>query len=81
MVGSLSSRMPRRSRLVNTAATYEEHLRNVARWRSIERQRAGLPPLPEAAPLDTLVTPAPAAPGAEPPVSGAAIRPPQPAPR
>ena len=63
------------------AATYEVHLRNVARWRSIDRQRAGLPPLPEAAPLDTLVTPAPAAPGAEPPVSGAAIRPPQPAPR
>lgn len=30
------------------AATYEQHLANVARWRAIERQRAGLPP--EAAP-------------------------------
>ncbi len=26
------------------ARTYEEHLRNVARWREIERRRAGLPP-------------------------------------
>nr|WP_314434507.1 endolytic transglycosylase MltG [uncultured Brevundimonas sp.] len=26
------------------ADTYEEHLRNVARWRQIERQKAGLPP-------------------------------------
>jgi UPF0755 protein len=38
------------------ANTYEEHLRNVARWRQIERQKAGLPP--EAA--------APAAPGMSP---------------
>ncbi|WP_438851157.1 endolytic transglycosylase MltG [Brevundimonas nasdae] len=30
------------------AATYEEHLRNVARWRQIERQKAGLPPEAEA---------------------------------
>ncbi len=35
------------------ANTYEEHLRNVARWRQIERQKAGLPP----------EAPAPAAPG------------------
>jgi UPF0755 protein len=26
------------------ARTYEEHRANVARWRAIERQRAGLPP-------------------------------------
>ncbi|QIF81593.1 endolytic transglycosylase MltG [Brevundimonas sp. 'scallop'] len=26
------------------ALTYEEHLQNVARWRQIERQKAGLPP-------------------------------------
>ena len=26
------------------ALTYDEHLRNVARWRQIERQKAGLPP-------------------------------------
>ncbi len=30
------------------ASTYDQHLANVARWRAIERQRAGLPP--EAAP-------------------------------
>ena len=38
------------------ARTYDEHLANVARWREIERRKAGLPP--EAAP--------PAAPGAVP---------------
>jgi UPF0755 protein len=35
------------------ARTYPEHLANVARWRAIERERAGLPPVvavPEAAP-------------------------------
>ena len=34
------------------APTYEQHLENVARWRAIERRRAGLPPEPavEAAP-------------------------------
>jgi UPF0755 protein len=33
------------------APTYEQHLENVARWRAIERRRAGLPPerAPEAA--------------------------------
>ena len=36
------------------ALTYEEHQRNVARWRQIERQKAGLPP----------EAPAPVAPGA-----------------
>lgn len=41
------------------ARTYPEHLANVARWRAIERQRAGLPP--EAAP---------AAPAAADPVTG-----------
>ncbi|MBU1541027.1 MAG: endolytic transglycosylase MltG [Alphaproteobacteria bacterium] len=35
------------------ARTYAEHLANVARWRAIERQRAGLPPAaPEPAPAD-----------------------------
>jgi len=35
------------------ARTYAEHLANVARWRAIERQRAGLPPAaPEPAPTD-----------------------------
>lgn len=62
------------------ANTYEEHLRNVARWRAIERQRAGLPAVPEAAPLDTL--PSTATPAeALPPISGEALRPAQPAPR
>lgn len=32
------------------APTYEEHLQNVARWRAIERQKAGLPPAPAAEP-------------------------------
>jgi len=42
------------------APTYEQHLQNVARWRAIERRRAGLPPEPvpevatgEAAPAPT----------------------------
>jgi len=38
------------------AATYDEHLQNVARWRQIERQRAGLPP----------EAPVPVAPGTSP---------------
>ncbi|RZJ40038.1 MAG: endolytic transglycosylase MltG, partial [Brevundimonas sp.] len=33
------------------ARTYDQHLANVARWRAIERQRAGLPPEPVAAPV------------------------------
>ncbi|MGQ3068719.1 MAG: endolytic transglycosylase MltG [Brevundimonas sp.] len=60
------------------ARTYPEHLANVARWRAIERQRAGLPP--EAAPA------APAAadpvtglpPGVEAPPGAQVIRVPQP---
>ena len=42
------------------ARTYEEHLANVARWREIERRRAGLPPEPvpaPAEPADTAVPP------------------------
>jgi UPF0755 protein len=39
------------------ARTYAEHLANVARWRAIERQRAGLPAEP--------VAPVPPVPGAE----------------
>lgn len=38
------------------ANTYDEHLRNVARWRQIERQKAGLPP----------EAPGPVAPGTSP---------------
>nr|WP_221212329.1 endolytic transglycosylase MltG [Brevundimonas lenta] len=34
------------------ARTYEEHLLNVARWREIERRRAGLPPEPPVAAPD-----------------------------
>jgi len=34
------------------AATYDEHLANVARWRAIERQRAGLPPEAVAPPAE-----------------------------
>ena len=41
------------------ASTYEQHLANVARWRAIERQRAGLPPeaAPEAPAEPALVVP------------------------
>jgi UPF0755 protein len=52
------------------ALTYDEHLRNVARWRQIERQKAGLPP-EAAAPVAPGTSPAPmtteaaAAPGGE----------------
>ncbi len=64
------------------ARTNAEHERNVARWRQIERQRAGLPPeTVEAAqepPLDTLPT-TPAQSRA--PITGQDIRPAQPAPR
>jgi len=40
------------------AVTYEEHLRNVARWRQIERQKAGLPPETQA-PVAPEASPAP----------------------
>ena len=43
------------------ARTFEEHLQNVARWREIERRKAGLPP----------GAPAPAAPGTVPGVPNA----------
>ena len=37
------------------ARTYTEHLANVAQWRAIERQKAGLPPEPIApAPLESV---------------------------
>ncbi|RZJ44912.1 MAG: endolytic transglycosylase MltG [Brevundimonas sp.] len=45
------------------ARTYDEHLANVARWRAIERQRAGLPPvspapaIPEVAPTVPMTPP------------------------
>jgi UPF0755 protein len=45
------------------ASSYEQHLRNVARWRAVERQRAGLPP--EApAPVEPGTSPVPNAPAA-----------------
>lgn len=44
------------------AATYDQHLANVARWREIERRRAGLPPEPVA---PVVVDPAGAAPTGE----------------
>ena len=48
------------------ARTYQEHLQNVARWREIERRKAGLPPgaTPPAAPGAT--APGVAAPGSVP---------------
>ena len=41
------------------AATYDQHLRNVARWRAIEREKAGLPPqsLPPVVPETVPTTP------------------------
>jgi len=51
------------------ATTYEEHLGNVARWRQIERQKAGLPP----------EAPAPVAPGtSEAPMTAPGDQPPPP---
>jgi UPF0755 protein len=44
------------------ASTYDQHLANVARWREIERRRAGLPPEPVA---PVVVDPAGAAPTGE----------------
>ncbi|MGV8929665.1 MAG: endolytic transglycosylase MltG [Brevundimonas sp.] len=53
------------------ARTYPEHLANVARWREIERRKAGLPP---AAPEPPTLTPVPAVPPAD-PTSGMAVPP------
>ena len=53
------------------ARTYPEHQANVARWRQIERQRAGLPP---AAPEAPTLTPVPEVPLAN-PTSGMAVPP------
>ncbi|KPF73910.1 aminodeoxychorismate lyase, partial [Brevundimonas sp. AAP58] len=54
------------------ARTYEEHLRNVARWRAIEAQRAGEPA--EVVPPEARTTPeAPAEAAATPAPSGEAI--------
>jgi UPF0755 protein len=45
------------------ASSYDQHLRNVARWRAVERQQAGLPP--EAAPAaEPGISPDPDAPAA-----------------
>ncbi|WP_426028628.1 endolytic transglycosylase MltG [Brevundimonas sp. TWP2-3-4b2] len=51
------------------ARTYQEHLANVARWREIERRKAGLPP---GAPEAPTLTPVPAVPPAD-PTSGMAV--------
>ncbi|MDP2765070.1 MAG: endolytic transglycosylase MltG [Brevundimonas sp.] len=69
------------------ARTYAEHLANVARWRAIERQRAGLPPAPKPDP-ETAPEAAPGAdpaaadvpPGVDVPPGARVIRIPQPAP-
>jgi UPF0755 protein len=45
------------------ASSYEQHLANVARWRELERRKAGLPPVPVA----PLAAPAEPAAGAVPP--------------
>ena len=68
------------------ARTYEEHLANVARWRAIERQRAGLPaevPAPAASPPAEAGTTSGAAalpPGVTVPPGARVIRIPAPAP-
>jgi UPF0755 protein len=66
------------------ARTYEEHLANVARWREVERRRAGLPPeapAPAAAPAGTGASPEAAVPpGVTVPPGARVIRLPQPAP-
>lgn len=51
------------------ARTYDEHLANVARWRAIERRKAGLPPEP-APPVAV-----PAAPDAAAPLAGVTLPP------
>ena len=56
------------------ARTYDEHLANVARWRAIERRRAGLPPEP-VAPATPTVEGLP--PGVEVPAGAQVIRVPQ----
>jgi UPF0755 protein len=45
------------------ARTFEEHLQNVARWREIERRKAGLPP---GAPAPAVPGTVPGAPNADP---------------
>lgn len=58
------------------ARTYDEHLANVARWRAIERRRAGLPPEP-AAPVLPEATPNGLPPGVDVPAGAQVIRVPQ----
>ena len=54
------------------AATYEDHLRNVARWRQIERQKAGLP-ADAPGPVAPGMSPAPmTAPSDQPPAAAGA---------
>lgn len=60
------------------ARTYDEHRANVARWREIERRKAGLPPEP-AAPATPATEGAAAPPGVVVPPGAQVIRIPQPA--
>ena len=58
------------------ARTYDGHLANVARWRAIERRRAGLPPEPPA-PVLPQATPDGVPPGVDVPAGAQVIRVPQ----
>jgi UPF0755 protein len=60
------------------ARSYDEHLANVARWREIERRKAGLPPEPEPAP-ESAPDAAALPPGVVVPPGAQVIRIPQPA--
>ncbi len=67
------------------ARTYEEHLANVARWREVERRRAGLPPaVPQPVPSPGAVVPSitdtAGPPGVTVPPGARVIRVPAPAP-
>ncbi|RZJ88973.1 MAG: aminodeoxychorismate lyase, partial [Brevundimonas sp.] len=52
------------------ARTYDEHLANVARWRAIERQRAGLPADAPAPAVPETVPTAPMTPPGDAPAAG-----------
>ncbi|MBW8302552.1 MAG: endolytic transglycosylase MltG, partial [Brevundimonas sp.] len=58
------------------ARTYDQHLANVARWREIERRKAGLPPA-DPAPPAAAAAPAAAPPGVTIPPGAQVIRVPQ----
>ena len=62
------------------ARSFDEHLANVARWREIERRKAGLPPTPEAPAPSGAAPDASPAPGVTVPPGAQVIRVPQPVP-